>query len=332
MDDMKLLRDLGAALEHEPPATLARQRNRLTQARPRRRRVGLLLTGLAAVATAAAVAVPTLVLRGTQTVAPPAGARPAKVATGALNVLVVGTDSRAGSERFRASRGARTDTILLVHLPADRKEITAVSIPRDSMVQIPRCGSVPARMDMINSAFDKGGLTCTVKTIETLTDVRIDHMMEVDFNAFKEVVDALGGVQIKVKQPVNDAKSQLRLPVGMRTLNGEQALGYMRLRSLGDGSDIQRIKRQQALLRAMLAKAKKTLTDPGRLRSFLAAATKSIKTDKGFDLETMADLAVSMSDSRLPKFVTVPWKPYPPDPNRIAWKQPEADQLFARLR
>ncbi|GAA3198516.1 LCP family protein [Nonomuraea roseoviolacea] len=329
MDDMKLLRDFGAALEHEPPASLARQRNRLTGARPRRRRVGLLVTGLAAVATAAAVAVPTLVLRGHQTVAPPAGARPAKVTTGALNVLLVGTDSRAGSERFR--NGARTDTILLVHLPADRKEITAVSIPRDSIVQIPRCGALPPRKDMINSAFNQGGLTCTVKTIETLTDVRIDHMVEVDFLAFKEVVNALGGVQVTMKQPVNDPKSKLRLPAGTSILNGEQALGYMRLRNYGDGSDMQRIKRQQVLLRAMMAKAKKTLTDPGKVSAFLGVAGKSIKADKDFDMETMVDLATSLSDSR-PRFLTVPWVPSPDDPNRIVWKQPAADRLFARLR
>ncbi|NUW44810.1 LCP family protein [Nonomuraea rhodomycinica] len=330
MDDMKLLRDFGAALEHEPPATLARQRNRLTEAKPRRRRVGLLVTGLAAVATAAAVAVPTLVLRGHQTVAPPTGARPAKVTTGTLNVLVVGTDGEAGSERFR--HGARTDTILLVHVPADRKEITAVSIPRDSLVQIPRCGSQPPRKDMINSAFDKGGLACTVKTVETLTDVRIDHMMEVDFTAFKQVVDALGGIQVKLREPVNDPKAKLRLPAGTSVLNGQQALGYMRLRSYGDGSDIQRIKRQQVLLRAMLAKGKKMLTDPAKVRAFLGVAGKSIKTDEGFDLETMADLAVSMSDTRLTGFLTVPWVPSPDDPNRVVWKQPDAGRLFARLR
>ncbi|NUW33667.1 LCP family protein [Nonomuraea sp. SMC257] len=328
MDDMKLLRDFGAALEHEPPATLARQRNRLTGARPRRRRVGLLVTGLAAVATAAAVAVPTLVLRGS--VAPPTGARPAKVVTGALNVLLVGTDSEVGSKRFR--KGARTDTILLVHLPADRKEITAVNIPRDSIVQIPRCGSVPARKSMINSAFDQGGLTCTVKTIETLTDVRIDHMVEVDFLAFKEVVNALGGVQVTMKQPVNDPKSKLRLPAGTSILNGEQALGYMRLRNYGDGSDMQRIKRQQVLLRAMMAKAKKMLTDPGKVSAFLGVVGKSIKADEDFDMETMVDLATSLNDSRLPTFLTVPWVPSPDDPHRVVWKQPDAEQLFARFR
>ncbi|MFI6792342.1 LCP family protein [Nonomuraea sp. NPDC050383] len=330
MDDLKLLRDLGAALEHEPPATLARQRNRLTQARPRRRRTGLLLTGMAAVATAAAVAVPTVVLRGHQTVAPPAGVRPAKV-TGALNVLVVGTDDLAGSARFRAEKGARSDTIILLHLPADRKKITAVSIPRDSMVRLPACGSEPARRGMINSAFYKGGLTCTVKAVEELTNVRIDHMAEVNFDAFKDVVDALGGVEVTLPRPVDDKASKLKLPAGKSLLNGEQALGYVRLRRYGDGSDIQRIKRQHVMLMAMLAKARRTLTDPEKVRAFLAATTKSIKTDEGMGLETMVDIARSVEKSR-PMLVSVPWKPDPKDPNRVVWKQPEANQLFETFR
>ncbi|MEV0145105.1 MULTISPECIES: LCP family protein [unclassified Nonomuraea] len=330
MDDMKLLRDLGAALEHEPPATLARQRNRLTQARPRRRRISLLLTGLAAVATAAAVAVPTLVLRGHQTVPPPAGARPAKV-TGALNVLLVGTDGKAGSERFQAQKGSRTDTMILLHLPADRKKIIGVSFPRDSMVRIPACGDRPARRDMINSAFSTGGLTCVVETVETLTKVRIDHMAEVDFDAFKDVVDALGGVEVTLREPVDDKASKLKLPAGKSIVNGEQALAYARLRRYGDGSDLQRIKRQQVLVTAMLAKARKTLDDPAKVRAFLAAATKSVKTDEGLDLETMVGIASSVEKSR-PTLVTVPWQPDPKDPNRIVWKQPEANQLFETLR
>ncbi|MFG3438037.1 LCP family protein [Nonomuraea sp. NPDC047897] len=330
MNDLKLLRDLGAKLEHEPPATLARQRNRLlTERRPRRRRIGWLVTALAAAATAVAVAVPTVVLSGHETVPPPVGARPPKV-TGAMNILLVGTDSQAGTPRSR--KGARSDTILLVHLPADRKQITTISVPRDSMVQIPRCGSEPPRRDMINSAFDKGGLSCTVKTLETLTDVRIDHMMELDFAAFKEVVDALGGVEVVIREPIDDPKSKLKLPAGKNLLDGEQALGYMRLRNHGDGSDVQRIKRQMILLMAMLRKGQSMLDEPAKLREFLAAATKSVKTDPDFDLETMAALAMTMDRTAGYASHTVPWKPDPRDPNRVVWKQPEAGELFESLR
>lgn len=327
MDDLKMLRDLGAELEHQPPATMVRQRTRLLAARPRRRRVGWLVTALAAAATAVAVAVPAaLVLNRHESAGPPVGTRPAKV-TGTLNILVVGTDSQAGSPRFRT--GARSDLILLAHLPADRKRITFVSLPRDSIVSIPRCGAVPARKDMINSAFDKGGLSCTVKTVETLTDVRIDHSMEFDFTAFEEVVDAVGGVEVTLPRPVDDPKAKLTLPVGKSVLNGEQALAYMRLRNYGDGSDIQRIRRQQMLLEKMLGKARRSLGDPAKLRAFLSTATKSIKTD--MDLDTMLGVALSARKSSA-TFLTVPWQPAPDDPNRVIWKQPETSRLFERLR
>ncbi|MEU3169380.1 LCP family protein [Streptosporangium sp. NPDC006930] len=332
MDDLKMLRDLGAELEHRPPATLARRRDRLLIARSRRRlRVGWPTMGLAAAAAAAAatvvaVTVPTLVLNGGGSIAP-AGVRPVKV-TGALNILVVGTDSQAGTPRFRTG-GARSDTILLAHLPANRERITFVNLPRDSIVQIPACGAVPGRRDMINSAFNKGGLACTVKTVETLTNVRIDHAMEFDFQAFREVVDALGGVEVRLPRPVNDSKAKLTLPAGKSMLNGEQALAYVRLRNYGDGSDIQRIKRQAALMRAMLKKAGQGITGPARLQSFLSAASRSVKSD--MDLGTMAVIAESARESQA-TFLVVPWLPAPDQPGRIVWKQPEANEFFGDLR
>ncbi|MEV1244992.1 LCP family protein [Nonomuraea sp. NPDC049750] len=331
MDDLKVLRDLGRELEHQPPATLVRQRQRLLQARPRRRRLTWLLTGLvgvATMATVATVAVPTLMLAGRQTVPQPAGARPANT-SGVLNVLLVGSDNRAGSSKFNV--GARSDTLLLLHLPADRTKVTIISFPRDSMVRIPACGSRPARRDMINSAFHTGGLACSVKTVETLTKVRVDHMMEVGFSGVKAIVDALGGVEVTVPRAVDDEKAKLRLPVGKQVLNGEQALGYLRLRYYGDGSDIQRIKRQQGLMMSMLKKAKQRLKDPAALRDFLTTASKSIKTDPEFDLDTMLGIAGTLEKSKM-TFVTVPWRPDPDDPNRIVWAQPAAERLFAGLR
>ncbi|MEU4229297.1 LCP family protein [Nonomuraea sp. NPDC026600] len=331
MDDLKLLRDFGRELEHQPPATLMRQRQRLLQARPRRRRLMWLMTGLvgvATMATVAAVAVPTLLLGSRETVSPPAGVRPAKV-SGALNVLLVGSDSRAGSERFR--NGARSDTLLLLHLPADRKNVTVVVFPRDSMVRIPACGSRPARRDMINSAFNTGGLACSVKTVESLTKVRVDHMMEVEFSGVEAVVDALGGIEVTLPKAVDDKSTKLKLTAGKQVLNGEQALGYLRLRRYGDGSDIQRIKRQQVLMTSMLKKAQQRLKDPAALRDFLTTAGKSIKTDAEFDLDTMLGIAGTMEKSKL-RFVIVPWTPDPNDQNRIVWSQPDADQLFATLR
>lgn len=328
MDDLKMLRDFGRELEHQPPATLMRQRQRLLQARPRRRRLPWLMTGLVAVATMATVAVPTLLLSSRETVSPPAGARPAKV-SGALNVLLVGSDSQAGSERFR--NGARSDTLLLLHLPADRKNVTVVPFPRDSMVRIPACGSSPARRGLINSAFDTGGLACSVKTVESLTKVRVDHMMELEFSGAEAIVDALGGVEVTLPEAVDDKSTKLKLAAGKHMLNGEQALGYLRLRRYGDGSDIHRIKRQQALMMSMLKKAKQRLKDPAAMRDFLTTASKSIKTDAAFDLDTMIGIAGTLEKSKV-RFVMVPWTPDPNDQNRIVWKQPAADQLFATLR
>ncbi|MEU0563971.1 LCP family protein [Nonomuraea sp. NPDC005983] len=339
MDDLKMLRDLGRDLEHEPPVTLARQRQRLLRERPRRLRMGWFMAGLVAVATALAVAVPTLVLSGRQTVPPPVGARPAKL-TGALNVLVIGSDTRQGEGNTRygpaqarstGGGGARSDTMMLVHLPEGGGGATVISFPRDSMVQIPSCGSAPPRRDMINSAFDTGGVSCAVATVEKLTKVRVDHFVVVDFTGFKNVVDALGGVEVKLRTPVSDKASRLKLPAGTSHLNGEQALGYMRLRHYGDGSDIQRIKRQVTLLRVMLAKARKGLTDPAKLRPFLDVVSRSVVTDGDLDLEVMYGLASRLGRGQ-PSFVMVPWLPDPKDQNRIVWKQPDAQKLFDRLK
>jgi LCP family protein required for cell wall assembly len=333
VDDLRMLRDLGGELEHEPPPTLTRQRERLMRAFPgartaRRRRVGWMAAGLVAAATAAVVAVPTLLIARPDRPVAVEGPRPAEV-TGALNVLVVGTDSQAGSPRFR--NGARSDTMMIVHLPADRKKAEVVSLPRDSMVRVPACGGRPARRDMINSAYDAGGMPCAIKTVETLTDIRVDHYVEVEFAGFAEMVDALGGIEVKLARPVNDQGSKLKLPAGRSVVNGEQALAYVRLRNYGDGSDLARIGRQQVFMTAMLRKARSALTDPGKLRDFLAVASRSVKTDDALDLETMTGLATALRGSELDT-VTVPVRPATGDPNRVEWKQPAADRLFERLR
>lgn len=327
MDDLKLLRDLGRELEHEPPATLAAQRNRLgrTTRSPRRLR-GWMMISLAAAATALAVAVPTMFLTGHKTVAPPAGARPAKV-TGALNILLVGSDSQAGSGQF--PQGARSDTLIIVHIPEDRKKVTAVNLPRDLMVKGPACAK--GQTVMINAGFNAGGLACAVQTVESVTDLRMDHAMSMDFRGFEDLVNALGGVEIHVPKAVNDRKAKLNLPAGTQVLNGKQALGWARLRSYGDGSDLSRIKRQQVLMKAMVKKAKASLTDPGKLRAFVQAGQKWVTTTEGFDLETMYAVASELGGST-PTFVTVPIEAYPGDPNRLQLRQPEAGKLFDKLK
>ncbi|HEX4813325.1 MAG TPA: LCP family protein [Nonomuraea sp.] len=273
--------------------------------------------------------------------------------TGALNVLLVGSDTRAGAgnakygqqlSRQADAGGKRTDTIILMHISPNRDQARLISFPRDSMVQIPKCKNettkqeMPPRRDMINSAYNAGGIACTISTIETLTNIRINHFVEVDFNGFKNIVDALDGIEICLKSGVNDKASKLVLPPGKSLLNGEKALGYVRLRKYGDGSDIQRIKRQQIFLSKVVAKATSgdLLTDPVKLRDFVAAAAGSVTMDPDLANDPERLIEIAMSAKKLTangvQFTTVPWGPDPEDQNRVVWKEPDATKLFTAVR
>ncbi|WP_433373493.1 LCP family protein [Streptosporangium sp. CA-115845] len=268
-------------------------------------------------------------------------------ATGALNVLIVGSDTREGDNlkygQKMAHDGKRTDTIILMHIAPDRDKATFVSFPRDSVVAMPACTSetgtpVAARTEMINAAYNEGGITCTISTIESLTDIRIDHFVEVDFTGFKNIVNALGGVRICLTKPVDDKKSKLTLAAGWHLLAGEKALGYVRLRNYGDGSDIGRIKRQQVFLSQVVKKATSSelLTDPFKLQNFIKVAAQSVRMDEDLAKDTGTLLEIGQSAQKLTasgvKLITVPWGPHPDDKNRVAWVQPYADQLFAAIK
>ncbi|WP_433437847.1 LCP family protein [Nonomuraea sp. CA-141351] len=273
--------------------------------------------------------------------------------TGALNVLLVGSDTRAGTGNAKYGQkmareadagGKRTDTIILLHLSPDRNQARLISFPRDSMVQIPKCKNettkqeMPTHRGMINSAYSDGGIACTMSTIETLTGIRVNHFVEVDFSGFKNIVDALGGIEICLQSGVNDKATHLVLPPGKSLLNGEKALGYVRLRHYGDGSDIQRIKRQQIFLSKVVAKATSSdlLTDVGKLRDFIAAAAGSVTMDPELANDTEQLINIAMSAKQLTaggvKFTTIPWGPDPEDKNRVVWKQPDANELFNSIK
>ncbi|MFF4415856.1 LCP family protein [Streptosporangium sp. NPDC001559] len=268
------------------------------------------------------------------------GARPVKVATKALNVLVVGSDQRGGKNaKYGKFPGERTDTIMLAHISPKRDNAMVVSFPRDSMVQLPDCKAKPgltgqrAHLGMINESFNSGGITCTWKTIETLTGIRIDHFVKVDFTGFKDMVDAVGGVEVCIPEPIRDKKALLTLPAGKQTLKGEQALGYVRARySLGDGSDIGRIQRQQMFIASMIKKVMsgETLTDPARLFGFLDAATKSVTTDPALTPSVMKDLATSAQGLAAGQihFITTPWRYSVTYPGRVEWVEPQSRKLF----
>ncbi|MFG1708233.1 LCP family protein [Nonomuraea sp. M3C6] len=267
--------------------------------------------------------------------------RPPKVAGTAMNVLVVGSDQRDGKNAKYGHHisGERTDTIMLVHVSSKRDNAMVVSFPRDSLVQLPACratSGLPGQrphLGMINESFNSGGIGCTWKTVEALTRIHIDHFVKVDFTGFKSMVDAVGGVQICLPEPVDDKKALLHLPAGRQTVNGEQALGYVRARySLGDGSDIGRIQRQQMFIASMVKKVMsgETLTDPAKLVGILDAGTKAVTTDRGLSLGVMRDLATSLQglDAGQIRFITTPWHYSLTEPGRVEWVQPQAGRLF----
>ncbi|MFF8270370.1 LCP family protein [Streptomyces sp. NPDC016562] len=272
--------------------------------------------------------------------------RPAHLATGAQNILLIGSDSRSGKDnaRYGQDQGTqRSDTAILLHLPRDRRSATAVSIPRDLMTRIPACLTADGsrtgeRFAQFNWAFQWGGAACTIRTVETLTGIRVDHHMVIDFGGFKKMVDAIGGVEVCLKEPMNDPEAKLKLAAGRQTLRGEQALGFVRARySLGDGSDTERMERQQQFLGSLVDKVKSNgvLLNPGRLYPLLDAATSSVTTDPG--LASLRDLYELVRDMRdIPteqvKFLTVPRQPYTGDPNRDELVEPDAARLFGQLR
>ncbi|MFF4775425.1 LCP family protein [Microtetraspora fusca] len=267
------------------------------------------------------------------------GERPVKISK-AMNVLIVGSDQRDGANaKYGKFEGERTDTIILAHISPKRDGAMLISFPRDSLVQLPACpakNGLPgqrAHVGMINESFNSGGIACTWRTIEALTDIHIDHFVKVDFTGFKGMVNALGGVPVCIPEAINDKKARLTLPAGRQVLKGEQALGYVRARySLGDGSDIGRIQRQQMFLASMAKKAMSgdTLTDPKTLFGFLDAVTKSITTDPDLTVGVMKDLAMSaegLTAGQI-RFVTTPWRYSVASPGRVEWVQPQANRLF----
>ena len=264
---------------------------------------------------------------------------------GPLNILVMGSDSREGEGNDLESKGAtdeRSDTTILIHVSADRKDAYGVSLPRDAMIDRPDCRvkgeTVPGeRGAMFNTAFTVGGAQCTIQTVEELTGIYIDHFVTVDFNGFKDMVDAVGGVEVCIPKDVDDDEVDIHLDAGTQELTGQDALNYVRERHvLSLTGDIGRMKRQQAFIASMVNKVMDagTLSRPDQGYSFLDAATDSIAVDEDLDsLGALFDLVTQFKDTGLAriKFVTVPFAEYAPDPNRLVWA-PEAKDLWKRIR
>jgi len=275
----------------------------------------------------------------------------------AVNLLVLGTDSRSGENNVDGSEGsdevsvARSDTALLMHVSADRKRIDAVSIPRDTLVDIPECkrldgDTTGAEEDgQFNSAFANGagtgndkkaiasGAACTWKTVEKMTDIRIDDFVVVDFNGLSKVVDSLDGVHVQVAEAIDDPDyTGMTLDEGCQKLDGQAALQYARVRhGVGDGSDISRISRQQSLMNAMVSKAlaSSVLTKTGFLTSTLETLTTSERIG---ELTTLSGLANSVKGIGTDKinFITMPNEPAA-DENRVVPTE-NAKKVWAALK
>lgn len=224
----------------------------------------------------------------------------------AMNILILGSDSRisAGDPSQWEAGAQRTDTIMLVHLPADRADATVMSIPRDSWVTIPGHGEAK-----INAAFSYGGSSLLIETVEQLTDVRIDHFVVADFESFKDITDSIGGVRITLTESLT--VNGTTIEAGQhQLLDGEQALAWVRERKTLARGDFDRVQRQQAWIRAIIAKLRNdgTLSNPARSLSFLQSLGDAVATDEGLDSSVMSDIQSRVQDlgSNDFTFMTVP--------------------------
>lgn len=269
--------------------------------------------------------------------------RPDKISD-AVNILFIGSDgyeedSPAYTEEFE---GERSDSLMLAHISPD-KRVSVISFPRDSLVQLPDCDAYAKTegtygyFGMINAAMYHGGPPCVVRTIESLTDIRVDHFVHLSFASFRDVVDAIGGVDMCIPEPMRDERSKLDIEAGQQTLLGEEALSFVRARyDIGDGGDIGRIDRQQMFMAALADQVTSSdvLTSPRKLNGVLQAVAQHSATDQELSLDRMLSIAVTMTDVDLSdiEFHTVPWYQAPYDPNRVMWHQEDADELFQAVR
>ena len=238
----------------------------------------------------------------------PQQTRPQKVVADAENMLILGSDSRDPGN----TTGSRSDTIILVHLARGRGSAQLVSIPRDTWVHIPRSpdgryGNTSAK---INAAYAWGGIPLVVQTIEGFTGVRIDHVVVVDFAGFKEIIDALGGVDIYVDQTFTSRygfNGYRTFNKGLQHMDGAAALDYTHERHAFADGDFARIRHQQQMITAVLDKAAGAglLTNPAKLNAFLRATAKAVSVDKTMSLISTAMELRGLRSANL-KFFTSP--------------------------
>ncbi|WP_280721816.1 LCP family protein [Kitasatospora sp. MAA4] len=264
-----------------------------------------------------------------------------------MNILVIGSDTRDSAADCAiggdCGPGANADVEMVVHLSAGRTDATIMSIPRDTVVDVPSCTdpatghSYPAQAQVqINSSLQNGGPGCTVAAVHALTGIPIDHFMMVDFAGVVSMSDAVGGVDVCVDNNVYDPDSHLKLAKGTHTLKGLAALEFLRTRhGFGDGGDLGRESAQHVFLSALLQKARSagTLTDPVALYKLADAATKALTVDNGLaGVTNLTSVARQLSDvpSARTTFITMPNVPYPANANWLS-PAPDAPAVFRAL-
>ncbi|MFE2289087.1 LCP family protein [Streptomyces sp. NPDC059443] len=270
-----------------------------------------------------------------------------------VNFLLVGTDGRekitAEEKREYRLGGAPchcTDTVMLVHLSADRTRASVISIPRDSYVELPahldessgkQHGAHPVKL---NAAYAEGGPNLTVRTVENMTRVKIDHYLEVDFTSFMKTVDAMGGVEICTAKTMHDPNTGLDLLPGTHRLSGGQALQYVRSRHVDGASDLGRMQRQQRFIAALIKQATQggVLLNPVKFKEVSSTLLGSVRADKGFGSEQMLALGQAMRDftPSSSEFASVPVGdasfPVKGLGSTVKWDEAKAAKLFEALR
>jgi LCP family protein required for cell wall assembly len=343
---------------HGPDAAGRRGRRAAPKQRRKRGRKGriALICGAVTVALIAGVGAIYLELNGNiQTFDGDGVSKHRPPDTAGQNVLLIGSDTRAnGNDALGGEKGgvAHSDTTILLHVYADHKHAIGVSIPRDSLVDIPPCRLPDGRWTadqpsaMFNSAFtmgngEKGNPACTQNTVEKLTGLRVDHTMVIDFKGFSSMTSAVGGVDVCVPKDIYQGDLNPKLPYrgklifhkGMQKVSGQKALDYVRLRhGIGDGSDIGRMKRQQAFLSQLIKNVQGKGFSPTTLLPLANAATKSLTVDPGLGSpKKLMSFAMSLKGVNLRniKFLSAPWR-Y--DGERVALVHPDVDTLWSLLK
>jgi LCP family protein required for cell wall assembly len=272
---------------------------------------------------------------------------PAVDLNGPINMLIVGSDTRAGQGKgYGNETSTLADVMILLHVSADRKNAVAVSFPRDLLVPWPACpstsggpGYLAQSLGQLNATIANGGPGCTLLTIEKLTGVSIPFLAMIDFKGVIELSNAIGGVDVCVANEINDRYTQTYLKPGKYTLQGKAALQFLRTRhGVGDGSDLSRISNQQVFLTSLVRKIKSNgvLTNPVQLYSLANAAARNMKLSQSLtDLNTMVSLAAALRNVELDKmvFLQVPSHGGLPAPysGRVMPNYDQANILFSKL-